>query len=339
MNTGKLLLLLFGGRAFYAVLRYGLLAMVLAACTKQPQVQDLQTFLNSELPKDAPYSLEAIRFETSGLREGKELITFKAEVKLDRPLFRQTDTQTELRKIGWHQEQLDTALSDLRTLPVEMAKGIIETHIAATEVPTILEQVANAGDSHIWYGSVEAMHVVDKWTFSNLVTKERADFIGEPREKFGTKTYVLNGSDTAEALEATKRAHAAFIETVATHVQLAAERQSRQLAEKKAEEVIIAQEQTIRAAEAAKRRLPVELKMRTAAFAQGQKVLLVKNATANLLSIDMLVSDGQREKRFRFDLPIGRPVEVGWAQGWSFKPGDIVLIRNLAYDQLSLRIP
>jgi hypothetical protein len=316
-----------------------MLLVFLTGCTKEPAAQEIEQFLRSQLPEEAPYSLSSVKTETKKTDDRTYTVNFKADLKLDKPLYRQVDTERALRESGWQEGGFLQAGADLQNLPRDVSEQIMKTHAAAVETPVLLQRTAAVGETKSWYGSIDATHLVDKWSFSKAVTQERTNFIGEPREKFGPRTYVQGEAEADAALTVARNARIAFVSAVATNMQLTLERRNRELAERRAEELIVAQQQAAATAEAAKRRLPIELRLRKSSFREAQNVILIKNSSGTALSVDVLMSNGQLEKRFHFDLPAGRPVEIGWLQGWPVRSGDTVTIRNLSYDPMNVRVP
>jgi len=93
------------------------------------------------------------------------------------------------------------ALAVIPNLPNDDAKKLVDGATFATTTPTLVEQTTKSGETAFGTASVDAIHVVDKWSFSNLSTQERQEFVGEPRSKFGTKSYVLSTPEANEALD------------------------------------------------------------------------------------------------------------------------------------------
>jgi len=312
--------------------------LLIAGCGRKPDVQEVQQYLSSQLGRDPFYAISALQVEVANAQNDKQRVTFKAELKINEPLYRLVDVEALIRKGGWDDSEYIKALAVIPNLPDDEAKKLVDGATFATNSPTLVEQTAKPAETRVWYGSVDATHIVDKWSFSNLSTQDRQEFNGEPRSKFGTKSYILNTPEATEALESLKKARAAFAENVKAKIQLVAERKGREDAELRAQELTMAQEQVAQAAAAVRRQLPVKLVVRPAIFGGG-KVLIITNGSDSPLSVDLFMSNAQLERRVRFDLRPGRPQEVGWSQGWNLKSGDSVTISNSSYDSIKISIP
>ncbi len=306
--------------------------LLVAGCSKKPDVQEVQQYLSSQLGRDPFYAISALQIELEKAQNDKQHVTFKAELKVNEPLYRLVDVEALIRKSGWDDREYIKALAVIPNLPEEVAKKLVDGATFATTSPTLVEQTATPGEIRVWYGSVDATHVVDKWSFSNLSTQERQEFSGELRSKFGTKSYVMDTPEATEAIDSLKKARAAFTETVKANMQLVAERKGREEAEHRVQELALAQERAMR-------RMPVKLALRPATFGPSGKILIITNASDSPLTVDLFMSNGQMERRLRFDLPPLVPRELGWLQGWSLKSGDTVTIDNSSYDQVKITIP
>jgi disulfide oxidoreductase YuzD len=213
--------------------------LLFAGCAKKPDTQEVQQYLSSQLGRDPFYAISALQIEVAKAQDDKQRVTFKAELKSNELLYRLVDVEALIRKGGWDDGDYIKAIAMIANLPDDEAKKLVDGATFATQSPTLVEQMAKPGETRAWYGSVDATYVVDKWSFANLATQDRQEFNGEPRSKFGTKSYVLDTPEATEALDSLKKARAAFAENVKAKVQLVAERKGREEAELRAQELTL----------------------------------------------------------------------------------------------------
>jgi DNA-directed RNA polymerase subunit RPC12/RpoP len=78
--------------------------------------------------------------------------------------------------------------------------------------------------------------------------------------------------------------------------------------------------------------LPIEVNVRGALLGSG-KVLQIKNKSDGTLMVivSMKNTTTKQVKNFRLDIPSGRASEIGHLEGWTVASGDLIEIRNDAY--------
>jgi hypothetical protein len=336
-------------------------ALVLSVgCAKKPELADVQQYLASGLEKAAPYRVGAVVVETESGAEGKAVVKFKAELVTDEPLYVRVGAAEELAKTGWKEAELDSAIESAAQLPADLAEKVEKAKPKRAADLVVLKQSVAANEKRVWYGTVDAKYLVDRWSFANLATEKRETFDGQKRASFPSDAIVLGSPEAPKAFEEAVAARRNYIEAIASAQAIVKERGLREDAEKQAAAEIQRERQTraeaeMRAAaearsrqaaeqqaEAARRKMPVQIEFRKAAMGRGN-VAVIRNTSAEMLELGVTISDGFKVWRKVVQVrPANTPgsmTEIGWAQGWDFKSGDALKLEHRYYLAQQYRAP